>query len=119
MLTWSKELVAEIYSNIRATFKTQLRKHMVILVVIFINTCNLLLSTAERRGTPVLPSASVSDNSGNSPQMSAPRRLHEIDQSMQRFHVSCDNRCGYKSRHPSGNNTSIGAAHLYFDAKSC
>ena len=29
------------------------------------------LSAAERRGTPVLLSASVSDNSGNSPQMSA------------------------------------------------
>ena len=42
---------------------------------------------------PVLLSASVSDNSGNSPQMSAPRRSREIDQSMQRFHVACDNRC--------------------------
>ena len=44
-----------------------------------------LLSTAERRGTPVLLSASVSDNSGNSPKMSAPRRSREIDQSTQRF----------------------------------
>ena len=59
-----------------------------------------LLSAAERRGTPVLLSALVSDNSGNSPQMSAPRRSREIDQSTQRFHVGCDNRCGYKSRHP-------------------
>ena len=53
----------------------------------------MLLSSAERRGTPVLLSASVSDNSGNSPQMSAPRRSCEIDQSTQRFHVGCDNRC--------------------------
>ena len=48
-----------------------------------------LLFTAERRGTPVLLSASVSDNSGNSPQMAAPRRSRELDQSMQRFHVGC------------------------------
>ena len=41
---------------------------------------------------PLLLSASVSDNSGNSPQMAAPRRLCEIDQSMQHFHVGCDNR---------------------------
>ena len=54
---------------------------------------NVLLSAAERRGTPVLLSASVSDNSGNSPQMAAPRRSREIDQSMQLFHVACDNRC--------------------------
>ena len=60
----------------------------------------MILSAAERRGTPVLLSASVSDNSGNSPQMSAPRRSHEIDQLIQRFHVGCDNRCGYKLRHP-------------------
>ena len=53
----------------------------------------VILSAAERRGTPVLLSASVSDNSGNSPQMAAPRRSHEIDQSTQRFHVDCDNRC--------------------------
>ena len=53
----------------------------------------MLLSAAERRGTPVLLSASVSDNSGNSPQMAAPRRSREIDQSMQPFHVSYDNRC--------------------------
>ena len=52
-----------------------------------------LLSAAERRGTPVLHSASVSDNSSNSPQMAAPRRSREIDQSMQRFHLGCDNRC--------------------------
>ena len=44
--------------------------------------------------TPVLLSASVSNNSGNSPQMAAPRRSHEIDQSKQRFHVGCNNRCG-------------------------
>ena len=59
-----------------------------------------LLSTAERRGAPVLLSALVSNNSGNSPQMSAPKRSSEIDQSTQRFHVGCDNECGYKSRHP-------------------
>ena len=51
-----------------------------------------LLSTAERRGTPVLRFASVSDNSGNSPQIAAPRRSREIDQSTQRFHVGCDNQ---------------------------
>ena len=56
-------------------------------------TTNIILSAAERRGTPVLLSASVSNNSHNSPQMAAPRRSHEIDQSMQRFHVGCDNRC--------------------------
>ena len=50
---------------------------------------NSLLSAAERRGTP----ASVSDNSGNSPQMAAPGRSRERDQSTQRFHVGCDNRC--------------------------
>ena len=57
-----------------------------------LSTLNIL-SAAERRGTPVLLSASVSDNSGNSPQMAAPRRSREIDQSTQRFHVCCDNRC--------------------------
>ena len=31
-----------------------------------------ILATAERRGTPVLLSASVSDNFGNSPQIAAP-----------------------------------------------
>ena len=36
---------------------------------------------------------SVSYNSGNSPQMAAPSRLREIDESTQRFHVGCDNRC--------------------------
>ena len=46
-----------------------------------------LLSAAERRGTPVLLSASVSDNFGNSPQIAAPRRSREIDQSTQRFYV--------------------------------
>ena len=46
-----------------------------------------------QRGEVPLLSASVSDNSGNSPQMAAPRRSCEIDQSMQRFHVGCDNRC--------------------------
>ena len=55
-------------------------------------TCGYILSAAERRGTPVL-SASVSDNSGNSLQMAAPRWSCEIDQSTQRFHVGCDNRC--------------------------
>ena len=46
-----------------------------------------LLSAAERRGTPVLLSASVSDNFSNSPQIAAPRRSREIDQSTQRFYV--------------------------------
>ena len=32
---------------------------------------------------------SAADNSSNSPQMAAPRRSREIDQSMQRFHVGC------------------------------
>ena len=40
----------------------------------------ILLSAAERRGTPVLLSALVSDNSGNSPKMAAPRRSREMDQ---------------------------------------
>ena len=50
-----------------------------------------LLSAAERRGTctPVLLSALVSDNSGSSPQMAAPKRSSEIDQSTQHFHVGC------------------------------
>ena len=46
-----------------------------------------VFSAAKRRGTPVLLSASVSDNFGNSPQIAAPRRLREIDQSTQRFYV--------------------------------
>ena len=46
-----------------------------------------------QRGTPVLLSVSVSDNSGNSPQMVALRRSCEIDQSNKRLHVGCDNRC--------------------------
>ena len=58
-----------------------------------LSVCKSILSAAERRGTPVLLSASVSDNSGNSPQMAAPRRSREIDQSTQRFHVGYDNRC--------------------------
>ena len=48
---------------------------------------------AAERGTPVLLSASVSDNSGNSSKMAAPRRSREIDQSKQHFYVGCDNRC--------------------------
>ena len=59
----------------------------------FLSEYQFLLSAAERRGTPVLLSASVSDNSGNSPQMAAPRRSREIEQSTERFHVGCDNRC--------------------------
>ena len=59
----------------------------------YLHARQILLSAAERRGAPVLLSASVSDNSGNSPQIAAPRRSREIDQSMQRFHVGCDNRC--------------------------
>ena len=54
---------------------------------------SLLLSAADRRGTPVLLSASVSDNSGNSSTDGSTRRSCEIDQSTQRFHVGCDNRC--------------------------
>ena len=83
-----------------------------------------ILSAAERRGTPVLLSASVSDNVGNSPQMASPRRSCEIDQSTQCFHVGCDNRCllgnEYGRLHggdlfmqnfnDSNFNTSIGAA---------
>ena len=49
-----------------------------------------LLSAAERRGTLVLLSASVSDNSGNSPKVAALRMPREIDQSAQRFHVGYD-----------------------------
>ena len=71
----------------------------------------MVLSAAERRGTPVILSASVSDNSGNFPQMSAPRWSREIDQSTQCFHVGCDNQCGYKSRHPF-------ALGLYFELQS-
>ena len=58
-----------------------------------LNETLVIYSLAERRGTPVLFSASVSDNSGNSPQMAAPRRSCETDQSAQRFHVGCDNQC--------------------------
>ena len=47
-----------------------------------------MYTAAERRGTPVILSASVS-----SPQMASLRRSCEIDQSTQRFHVGCDNRC--------------------------
>ena len=57
------------------------------------SSLSIILSTAERRGTPLLLSASVCDNSGNSPQMAAPRRSYKIDQSMQCFHVGCDNHC--------------------------
>ena len=49
-----------------------------------IHLSSIVLSAAERRGTPVLLSATVSDNSGNSPQVAAPRRLREINQSTQR-----------------------------------
>ena len=47
----------------------------------------MLLSAAERRGTPVLLSVLVSDNFRNSPQIAAPRRSCEIDQSTQCFYV--------------------------------
>ena len=53
----------------------------------------ITLRCREERCTPVLLSASVSDNLDNSPKMAAPRRSREIDQSSQRFHVGCDNRC--------------------------
>ena len=105
-----------------------------------------LLSTAERRGTPVLVCASVPDNSSNSPQMAAPRRSCEIDQSTQRFHFGCDNRCllgneygGLHGRELLGRTLMIliltnqavfvtlsvvkiplhWRSHLYFDAESC
>ena len=58
----------------------------------FFHTREVILSAAERRGTPVLLSATVSENFGNSPQVAIPRRPREIDQSTQRFHVGCDNR---------------------------
>ena len=51
-----------------------------------------VISAAERRGAPVLLSTSVSDNSGNSRWVAAPRRPHEIDQSTHRFHVGNDSR---------------------------
>ena len=49
-------------------------------------------SPLQRRGTPVLLSASVSDNFGKSPQVAALRRPREIDESTQCFHVGNDNR---------------------------
>ena len=55
-------------------------------------TGSYILSAAERKGTPVLLSATVSENFGNSPQVATPRRPREIDQSTQRFHVGYDNR---------------------------
>ena len=51
------------------------------------HTDSITLEKVQRRGTPVLLSASVSDNFANSPQIAAPRRSREIDQSMQRFYV--------------------------------
>ena len=55
---------------------------------------NMFLGTLRCReeNTPVLLSASVFDNSGNPPQVAAPRRPREIDQSRQRFHAGYDNR---------------------------
>ena len=38
------------------------------------------------------PCTPLCDNSGNSPQVAAPRRPCEIDESTQRFHVGNDNR---------------------------
>ena len=73
-------------------FKKIIYKCTAKLIQVFICLHLNILSAAER-STPVLLSASVSDNSGYSPQMAALRRLREIDQSMQRFHVGCDNRC--------------------------
>ena len=46
----------------------------------FLFEFGFVYSAAERRGTPVLLSASVSDNSGNSPQVAAPSRPRAIDQ---------------------------------------
>ena len=68
-------------------------KYVIHHLVFMLPVSQYLLSVAERRGTPVLLSAWVSNNSGNSPQMAAPRRSREIDQSTQCFHVGCDNRC--------------------------
>ena len=79
-------------------------------ILCFLHLCFDILSAAERRCTPVLLSASVSDNSGNSPQMAALRRSREIDQSMQRFYAGC----GY-----ANHNILHWRSHLYFDAKSC
>ena len=63
-------------SYITYTLSESLRKSALLLFI---------LSAAERRGTPVLLSAKVSDNSGNSPQVAALRRPREIDQSRQRI----------------------------------
>ena len=57
------------------------------LPLLIVQSKSQVLSAAERRGTPVLLSASVSDNFDNSPQIAAPRRSREIDQSTQRFYV--------------------------------
>ena len=48
-------------------------------------------SLLQRGAVPLY--SSVADNLGNSPQMAALRRSREIDQSTQRFHVGCNNRC--------------------------
>ena len=58
--------------------------------------CKKLYHSSTYSPLHVLSSASVSDNAGNSPQLAAPRRSREIDQSAQRCHVGCDNQClGY------------------------
>ena len=62
-------------------------KLLLSLIMLSGSLSKVVFSAAERKGTPVLLSASVSDNFGNSPQMAAPRRSHEIDQSTQCFHV--------------------------------
>ena len=58
----------------------------------FVYRVILTLRCREER-CPCTPLCVGSDNSGNSPQMAAPRRSREIDQSTQRFHVGCDIRC--------------------------
>ena len=77
---------------------------------------SLLLSAAERRGTPVLLSASVSDNSGNSSTDGSTRRSCEIDQSTQRFHVGCDNRCNEYGNEYGGLHGCEFLCKTYFDS---
>ena len=76
-------------SNMKIHSRPTSHKNHSSIILFILSACayECLLSAAERRGTPVLLSASVSANFGNSPQMAAPRRSREIDQSTQRFHV--------------------------------
>ena len=69
--------------------------------------------------SPLL-SASVSDNSGNSLQIAAPRRSREIDQSTQCLHVGCDNQCllGNKYGGLHGREFLGRTSMIYFDKSS-